>query len=440
MKFRKKQIVINLLLIFLFNWSLQPINAQEANIEHLNAQAIVISQGQSGQVLYEKNEEALVDVGMVSKLLAIYLIYQEIDKGSFQLEDSVSISDDAYQLSQDYSILNVPLRQDFNYTVQELLQAVAIRHANGALIALIEKTGMDELEFINQMNEILQEWELDDQNFINVTGMSENYSPIIVDSGESGRTNQMSARALATVAYRLINDYPEFLNLTEQKSVKFKKETDDSYLAENVNALISQSSQKGVRGLSIGYSPKDGWSQVMVQENDDNQLIAVVLGVDEAMENPYYNVLEALNYGFNNFTITNLLEEGNQALELPVFKVKNGEKATVQAIYKSSFNYYQKNKDGQIKYQYHFENQDGEPNKFQFEAPISKNEVLGRVMIEIEDVKLNYLPTSQENKIEVLSNEAIEENRSILNWLGNQWINIGEQLENIRKFFTKLFN
>lgn len=68
------------------------------------------------------------------------------------MDDKVTISDYAYEISQDRSLSNVPLRRGEAYSVEELYQAIAIYSANGAAIAVAEKIAGSEAKFVDMMN------------------------------------------------------------------------------------------------------------------------------------------------------------------------------------------------------------------------------------------------------------------------------------------------
>lgn len=54
------------------------VSAQELNIENLPAQSMMLINGDNGQVLFNKNSEDLLEIGSLSKLLLLYIVFEQI--------------------------------------------------------------------------------------------------------------------------------------------------------------------------------------------------------------------------------------------------------------------------------------------------------------------------------------------------------------------------
>ena len=123
---------------------------------NLNAQSAIAVDAASGQILYQKNPMALLEVGNLTKLLSLLIIYDALDQECIHLDVRLTLSNEAYALSQNYELSNVPLRQDLDYSVAELLEAVEIGSANGALLALAEHTAGSKEAFQDLMQAKVQ--------------------------------------------------------------------------------------------------------------------------------------------------------------------------------------------------------------------------------------------------------------------------------------------
>ena len=133
--------------------------------------AMVID-SKNGQILFEQNTDSLVAVGDLTKLLTLYLVMEAVDHGDLTMDSTVPISDQAYQLSQNYDINNVPLRQDYDYKLEDLVQALLVQSANGASLALAQMIEPDEDKFVELMRDQLTEWQEDDFEIYNATGLT----------------------------------------------------------------------------------------------------------------------------------------------------------------------------------------------------------------------------------------------------------------------------
>ena len=89
--------IISLLLCLTF--SLTIVSPVFADTFDVGAQEAIAIDATTGKILYEKNSDVKKEVGGISNLLTIYLVYEAIQKGKLSLNDNVANSDKAYQLT-----------------------------------------------------------------------------------------------------------------------------------------------------------------------------------------------------------------------------------------------------------------------------------------------------------------------------------------------------
>lgn len=414
------------------------VSAQELNIENLPAQSMVLINGDNGQVLFHKNSEELVEIGSLSKLLLLYIVFEQIEAEKISLDDIVPISNSAYELSQDYEIPNVPLRQDFRYTVEELITAIAVRNANGAALALVEKIASNESDFIKLMEQKLSDWQLSHYQFVDSIGLPNDYGKN--QEEYKGKTNKMSAETIATVAFRLYNDFPQYLEYTSIKELNFKAETDDAFKASSNNPLLKEINL-GVNGMFIGYAPENGYNQVISSANQETTYLALVIGVSENQEDPYYPVEQLIQYAKNNFDTKVIVKKAGLTDEIPVINVDGGTRDVIHSVYSDDLVLSMPKGDDQLKVDYQFipsEDKTGYQNYIN--APIAKGEFLGTLKMNFQNFSVEYLPTAKNSEVDVVANESIPE-KSIFGKILQSVVRfLMSIIEEIRKFFTNLFN
>ena len=165
--------IISLLLCLTF--SLTIVSPVFADTFDVGAQEAIAIDATTGKILYEKNSDVKKEVGGISNLLTIYLVYEAIQKGKISLNDNVAISDKAYQLTLIEGISNVPMEAR-NYKVKELLTALVVSNANSAAIALAEKIAGSEEKFVLLMKKKLKEWGITDAKIVNASGLNESFT------------------------------------------------------------------------------------------------------------------------------------------------------------------------------------------------------------------------------------------------------------------------
>src|SRR5699024_4603956 len=140
------------------------------------------------------------------------------------------ISDYAYSISQNYELSNVPLRQDFTYTVRDLYESMLVYSANGASIAMAELLGGSEPGFVDMMTAKLDEWGVTDYGIYNSSGLPNNYANEqgqLYPGAPVDTENHMTARGVATLADHLLDDYPEVLETTKLTDKTFMEGSGD---------------------------------------------------------------------------------------------------------------------------------------------------------------------------------------------------------------------
>ncbi|MCW6662040.1 D-alanyl-D-alanine carboxypeptidase [Aerococcaceae bacterium NML201209] len=403
-----------------------------------SAKSAMIISGENGQILYEHEAKVQVELSDVTKLLSVYLVYQAIDEGKLKSDTQVLISDKAYAVSQDYDIPNVPLRQDFDYTVEELLEAVGVTGANGAMIALAEKVAGSEEKFVELMHAQLQEWHIDEVQLLNATGLTDKYSPTDVDSIAKGKQNRLSGEAVAKIAYHLYQDYPDYLQYTKQRKQRFKDKTDDPFDMTNPNTFLE--SYEAVDGWHIGYSHKDGASMVATTNKNNMRTIAVVLGTDKP-ETRYQEAKKLLDYVYAAYSRQTIVRQGDAVTQIGQISVANGASMYAPIQYAETLHLVVPLTDTTPRYDYTFMPNATEFNEArQLIAPVQQDTTIGSIQVNVKDYPMKFLDDARANHVNVKVSEPIEEAA----WYTQFWRHtssaVSQAWEATRKFFTDLFN
>src|SRR5699024_5524222 len=101
------------------------------------------------------------------KMMTEYIVLEKIANDELSWETTTEISDYAYSISANNSFSGVGLRQNVDYTVRELYEAMAINSDNATTIALTELIAGSEGEFVKIMNEKAEEMNLPEYKFVN---------------------------------------------------------------------------------------------------------------------------------------------------------------------------------------------------------------------------------------------------------------------------------
>lgn len=410
----------------------------------VNAKGAMVIDLQVGQILAEQDADQVLEVGALSKVLSLYLILKAVEAGEIQLSDQVPISDAAYDLSQDYDIYNVPLRQDFNYTVEELIETIAVTGANGSMLALAEFYSGTEQNFVKAMQAQLKEWEFEDAQIYNCTGLATDFVPGDPTTADQGSVNKMSAAACATAGFHLLQVYPELLEYSQQGEKIFKENTDDPYEMSSPNEMLEGGDQEyaGVSGLLLGSSAKDGYSAMITAQKNDLSVLSVVLGTDQKDSDRRYNESKKLlDAVYAMYVSTPIIRQGQEVTQMAQVKVNDGKVDYASLEYGEALVLATPIIDTAPRMTYHFVANDqvmDENGKLQ--APIKAGTEIGRMIVDVEGQKSKFLKFSKANTVAVKLKESIDE----VNWFEKTVKGIGQAVDDsweaTRKFFTDLFN
>ncbi|HET7580552.1 MAG TPA: D-alanyl-D-alanine carboxypeptidase family protein [Bacillales bacterium] len=279
----------------------------------LKAPAAILLDANTGKILYAKNADQMKAPASMSKMMTEYLIFEAIKKGKISWDSKVHISNYAYKVSQNYHLSNVPLRRDVTYTVKELFKAMEIESANGAAIALAERVAGTEAKFVQMMNQKAKELGLKKAKFVNCTGLDNSDLYGHTPAGGPNSKNLMSTRAVAKLAYDLLNTYPAILQFSSIAKEKFTKgfPKDQPMQMKNWNWMLPGLiyAYKGMDGLKTGSTPQDGYSFTGTAKRHGLRLLSVVMDTD-SYHDRFAQTRILMNYGFENFHKVTLLNKG----------------------------------------------------------------------------------------------------------------------------------
>ena len=102
---------------------------------NLTAKAAVLIEGNSGQIILEKNKDTELVPASITKIMTLTLIMEALEEGKIQLTDSVSVSE--YAASMGGS--QVFLEPNETQTVDTMIKCISIASANDAAVAMDRK-------------------------------------------------------------------------------------------------------------------------------------------------------------------------------------------------------------------------------------------------------------------------------------------------------------
>ncbi|TMW69906.1 D-alanyl-D-alanine carboxypeptidase family protein [Alteribacter natronophilus] len=412
---------------------------------------VLLVDGDTGKLLYASDIDEVLPPASMTKMMSEYLILEAVNNGEISWDQEVPISDFLHELSGNGSLSNVPLTTTGSYTVEELYESVAIYSANASTMALAELIAGSEGEFVRMMNEkgkeigmgeVLREageeysitdlQELADRGigdfqFVNSTGLPNSLLNGQHPEGtEADDDNYMSARATATLAYHLINDYPEVLETAQVPFKTFQPEGASTNM-QNWNWMLPGTQYEivdyeYVDGLKTGFTNAAGYTFTGTAEKDGQRLISVIMGADSELHR-FEETQRIMEWGFNNFSSSEVFPEGLTLEGNETIPVTQGEESEVAVSTAEAVNLVVRNGQ-EDSYTYEVEwDESLLDDEGRLIAPVEAGNAVGTMYVLSEGEDAGYLQGEGEEytQVPVIANESVER----AGWFTLMFRNIG---------------
>ena len=337
----------------------------------ISAPSAVLMEASTGTVLYEKDADTARPPASVTKIMTMLLIFDALNNGTINLDDEVATSEYAASMGGSQVFLEAGEVQ----TVDTLLKCISVASANDACVAMAEYICGNEEEFVKRMNERAGELGMDNTTFKNCNGLD-----------EEGHVT--SARDIALMSRELITRYPQIRdycmiwmeNITHTTS----KGTSEFGLS-NTNKLVRQ--YEYATGLKTGSTGEAKFCVSATAEKNGVELIAVIMAADNSRQR-FQDAVTLLNYGFGKCQIYT----DDNPEPLPDAEVEGGVQDQVRAGYGNSFTYLDTEGANLNSIE-----KETEMNKTQ--APVSKGDVLGRVVYRLDGTEIGSVDIVAEDSV-----------------------------------------
>ncbi|GGE06221.1 D-alanyl-D-alanine carboxypeptidase [Marinithermofilum abyssi] len=284
-----------------------PLNGPTAHAEqrlHVDAKSYILMEKESGRILAEKQADRSYPPASMTKIMTEYLVQEQVKKGKAHWNDKVTVSANAASVDE----AQVNLVPGEKRTVRELFSAMAVYSANDAAVALAEHLAGSEARFVTWMNRKANEMGLKHTHFHNVTGLPvKSYQhPPKVKGG-----HYMSARDVAELTRRMLQDFPEVKKTTAMPELVFRPGEAREKKLTNINWMLPGLSHAydGVDGVKTGYTRKAGYCFAGSAKRGNMRLITVVMGTS-SKDKRFDETVKLMNYGFDHYQMKQVLSPG----------------------------------------------------------------------------------------------------------------------------------
>jgi len=251
----------------------------------------------TGQVLAEQAPDERAEPASITKVMAVYVVFTELGAGRLALDETVRISQNAWERGLGGSRMFAKVGSDVS--VEELLLGVIVQSGNDAIVALAEHIGGSEETFVAMMNAQAERLGLSGTHFTNAPGLPD-------------ENHYSTARDIAQLARAMIADFPQYYPWYSMREFTY-----NGIRQYNRNALLGR--DETVDGMKTGHTQAAGYCLLSSAKRGDARLIAVVLG-SESEESRARQSQALLNYGFRFFETHRLYKAETVLAHVPLWK------------------------------------------------------------------------------------------------------------------------
>ncbi|MSP36847.1 MAG: D-alanyl-D-alanine carboxypeptidase [Limnohabitans sp.] len=297
---------------FAFAWAPFQAHAQSSAPEapEIAAKAYLLLDVTANQILASRDLDMPVEPASLTKLMSAYLVFDALKSKKIVMKQTFSVSERAWKMPGSRMFIDPKMK----VPVEDLIKGMIVQSGNDATMALAEGVGGTAERFVQMMNEQAKVLGMNSTSYKNPEGLT-----------EAGHTT--TARDLATLSMRLMNDFPEYVGTYAIK--KYRYPSTPAANDSNRNLLLFK--DPTVDGLKTGHTNAAGYCLVATAKRDfpnvgSRRLMAIVLGTSSEIARAN-EAQKLLNWGYTAFEAVKLFDAG-QAVATPA--IWKGKASTVK--------------------------------------------------------------------------------------------------------------
>ena len=220
--------------------------------------AAIVVDGNSGAVLHSSNPDAQRHPASLTKIMTLYLLFEQLEAGKLKLDSQLKVSEHAASQSP----TKLGLRAGSTIAVEDAIKGIITRSANDAAVVVAEAIAGDEDDFAKLMTRKAVTLGMSRTVYKNASGLPDD--------------NQVTtARDQSTLGRAIQERFPRYYKYFSTRSFTFRGQG-----IANHNRLLGRID--GVDGIKTGYIRASGFNLVTSVNRGNRYVVAVVMGGSSA--------------------------------------------------------------------------------------------------------------------------------------------------------------
>ncbi|KQO17460.1 D-alanyl-D-alanine carboxypeptidase family protein [Paenibacillus sp. Leaf72] len=255
-----------------------------------SARSAILMDADSGTIIYEKNSHDQLPPASITKIMTMLLIMEALADGKLKLTDKVQTSEYASSMGGS----QIFLEPGEEMTVDDMIKGIALASGNDASVAMAEKLGGTEEQFVAMMNEKAKQLGLKETHFANCNGLP-------------SKDHYSSAHDIAVMSRELLK-HTNITKYTGMYQDYLRKTSEKPFWLVNTNKLVRFYS--GADGLKTGFTNEAKFCLSATARRDGLRIIAVVMG-EPNTKTRNTEVSQMFDYAFAQYMTHPIIKEGD---------------------------------------------------------------------------------------------------------------------------------
>jgi D-alanyl-D-alanine carboxypeptidase len=216
--------------------------------------AAIVVDDKSGFVLHEVSADEPRHPASLTKIMTLYLLFEQLEAGTLKLDTPLQISTRAAMQNP----TKLGLKANQTIKVEDAIKGLVTKSANDAAVVVAEAIAGSEEEFAKLMTSKARALGMTGTTYVNASGLP-------------AEEQITTARDQAILGRAIQHRFPGYYQYFATPSFHYKGAE-----MRNHNALLGQ--VKGVDGIKTGYTEASGYNLASSVRRDEKHIVAVVLG------------------------------------------------------------------------------------------------------------------------------------------------------------------
>lgn len=222
--------------------------------------AAYVVDDKTGRVLYAKNADAPRHPASLTKMMTLYILFEELDKRRMSMSTPLKVS--VHASNQAPSKLG--MRPGQTIAVEDAIRALVTKSANDVAVTIAENIGGSEDAFARRMTQTARRIGMTGSTFYNASGLP-------------NMAQYTTAHDMVTLGRALSERFPTYYRYFQTRSFAWGNQ-----VIGNHNKLLYR--LEGIDGIKTGYTEASGFNLVSSLWRDNRHVVASVMGGSSGRE------------------------------------------------------------------------------------------------------------------------------------------------------------